>query len=184
MSDRADLLERLHEADGAWTSIRARYRLWQHVARSHEAFVAQAKQGRGSLMRFASRPGEAEPEELEEVASVWWRRQDHVRVEYVGGRQDGVYSVRVGERWWRWDASRGATSNLEDPELRSGVGEEFRVLVEPAPLLGLLRFAVSGRAERGGRGVFLADAWPRQEEARGVRTGRHARPTPAAANDA
>ena len=171
MGDRGDLFERLDNTVGAWSSVRARYRVWQHVARSREAFVAQAKQGRGSLMRFAGRGGAPEPEELEELVSVWWRRPDRVRVQYAGGAQNGVYAVRVGDRWWRWDRGRGATSNVGDPELRSGVGDEFRVLVEPAALLGLLRFAVLERAERAGRELFVADAWPRQEEPRELPAG-------------
>ena len=106
--------------------------------------------------------GEAEPVvESEEVVRIW-RAEDRYRQEIEGGKRDGGYLVRDGKLWWNWDPLSGARSNEDDPEHGLGVGgEELAVMLDPTPLLGLLRFRVTGRVAVAGRPAIVAEALPR-----------------------
>ncbi len=60
-----------------------------------------------------------------------------------------------------WDERNGALSNQDDRKVGNGMGEAVSVLLNPTPLLGLLRFAWLGRSTLAGRTTITAEAVPR-----------------------
>jgi outer membrane lipoprotein-sorting protein len=157
------LLALLHRADDPFTTIHATYRVWRHDDRASAAFRAdvEEKKGRGASigpiqLTSRERPS-AEHEELLRI----WRSGDRVRVEHEGGQQDGGYGVCDGTAWWMWDEHNGALSNQDDRKVGNGMGEEVSVLLNPTPLLGLLRFGSLGRSTLAGRATITAEAVPR-----------------------
>jgi hypothetical protein len=159
------LLALLHRADDPFSTVAATYRVWVHRERSFAAFGAEmeARKATGygaatiQSARRSNAAGEDEPVvESEEVVRIW-------RAE-----------VRDGKLWWNWDRVSGARSNEDDPEHGLGVGgEELAIMLDPTPLLGLLRFRVTGRGVIAGRPVIVAEALPRlgrsREQAQSVR---------------
>lgn len=69
--------------------------------------------------------------------------------------------MRDGKLWWSWDEGSGAVSNQEDPHVGSGIGEQLLFMLDPTPLLGVLRFAVVGGGRVAGRDTVTAEAVPR-----------------------
>jgi hypothetical protein len=98
--------------------------------------------------------------EREEVLRIW-RADDRVREEHEGGWQDGAYGVRDGKLWWSWNEQSGAISNQEDPSVGSAIGEQLSFMLDPTPLLGVLRFAVFGGGRVAGRETVTTEAVPR-----------------------
>jgi len=176
------LLALLHRADDPFSTVAATYRVWVHRERSFAAFGAEmeARKATGygaatiQSARRSNAAGEDEPVvESEEVVRIW-RAEDRYRQEVEGGQRDGSYLVRDGQLWWNWDRVSGARSNEDDPEHGLGVGgEELAIMLDPTPLLGLLRFRVTGRGVIAGRPVIVAEALPRlgrsREQAQSVR---------------
>jgi hypothetical protein len=164
------LLALLHRADDPFSTVAVAYRVWLHRERSFAAFGAEVEARKASgygVATIVSAPrsnaaGEDEPlVESEEVVRIW-RAEDRSRQELEGGERDGGYLVRDGKLWWNWDRVAGARSNEDDPEHGLGVGgEELAIMLDPTPLLGLLRFRVTGRAVIAGRPVVVAEALPR-----------------------
>ncbi len=95
-----------------------------------------------------------------------WRAMGRVREEHEGGPRDGAYAVRDGDLWWSWDPRNGAMSNQDDPTVGFSVGEEVSLMLDPTPLLGLLRFTPVGRGHVARRDTVTADAAPRVSGAR------------------
>jgi len=93
------------------------------------------------------------------------------REEVYGGARDGFYAVADGPLWWLYDPRIGVRSNQDDPRLGSNIGEELAVMLDPTPLLGLLRFRPVGRSNVAGRPTLSSLAWPRRIDA-------HDRPLP------
>lgn len=164
------LLALLHRADDPFSTVAVAYRVWVHRERSFAAFGAdiEARKASGygvSTIQFARRSnaaGEDDPVvESDEVVRIW-RAEDRYRQEVEGGQRDGSYLVRDGKLWWNWDSGSGARSNEDDPEHGLGVGgEELAIMLDPTPLLGLLRFRVTDQAVIAGRPVIVAEALPR-----------------------
>jgi outer membrane lipoprotein-sorting protein len=157
------LLALLHRADDPFTTVEATYRVWRHDARASAAFRAdiEHQKRRGAsvgTIQLTSRDGS--PAEHDELLRIW-RSGDRVRVEHEGGQQDGGYGVRDGTAWWMWDERNGALSNQDDRKVGNGMGEEVSVLLNPTPLLGLLRFGSLGRSTLAGRATITAEAVPR-----------------------
>jgi hypothetical protein len=100
--------------------------------------------------------------ESEELVHIW-RDGGRTREERALGERSGSYGVRVGDLWWHWDAHLGASSNQDDREAGSGIGEQLTTLLSPAVVLGSLRFRVAERRERAGRATITAEAIPRSE---------------------
>jgi len=105
------------------------------------------------------------PEDGGEVLHIW-RADGRAREQHEGGPRDGAYGVRDGELWWSWDERNGATSNRDDPKLGSGIGEALSVMLDPTPLLGLLRFATVGHGRVAARETITAEAVPRRRDPR------------------
>jgi hypothetical protein len=173
VSDLSELLELLYDAEAPFVTLRGRFREWRHYERAQAAVRAEVE-GWGNGASISLGPAEqvpahdepAPPPESENVLCLWRALPDRARVEYHGGSRDGEYGVRVGEQWWRWDADSGAESNVEDPSLNAGIGDEHAVLFNPSRLLSTLRFAPEGRTTRAGREVIVAEAVPRSESRR------------------
>jgi hypothetical protein len=163
------LLALLHGAADPFRTVQATYRTWRHDERLHEAFRANAEEQkrRGasiSSVRFV-RGGDPAPPETEETVRIW-RDGQRFREERHGGRRDGYYGVADGPLWWSWDERMGAMSNRDDPSVGSGVGQELKVMLNPAPLLGSLRFRVAGSSQVAGRATVTAHATPRPQDPR------------------
>jgi hypothetical protein len=164
------LLALLHRADDPFSTVAVAYRVWLHRERSLAAFGAETEARKASgygaatirTARRSNAAGEDEPAvESEEVVRIW-RAEDRYRQQLEGGQRDGSYLVRDGKLWWNWDRVSGARSNEDDPEHGLGVGgEELAIMLDPTPLLGLLRFRVTGRAVIAGRAAIVAEAMPR-----------------------
>lgn len=162
------LLELLHGADGSVTTVRATVRIWRHVERSQAAFRAEAEEDKrrgASITTISLHDRGEQPSEQIETLRIW-RSGDRVREEQHGGPRNGYYAVRDGRVWWSWDERMGATSNQDDPSVGSGIGEQLSVMLDPTPLLGLLRFRVVGRSEMAGRATILTEAVPRRADPR------------------
>ena len=63
--------------------------------------------------------------------------------------------MRDGERWWSFD-EHGALHG--EGEAGGEVGADFELMLDPARLIGLMRFEPLGRGERAGRAVLRAHA--------------------------
>jgi hypothetical protein len=164
------LLVLLHGSDDRFRTVQATYRTWRHEERLLEAFRADAEEQKrrgasiGSL-RAVLRSGDPGPPGTEETVRIW-RDGQRFREERHGGRRDGYYGVADGPLWWFWDEGMGARSNQDDPRVGSGVGQELQVMLNPTPLLSLLRFRVAGNSQVAGRATVTAHATPRPQDPR------------------
>jgi len=165
----AALLELLHRGDAPFRTVQATYRIWRHDKRAAAAFRAgiDEMKSRGasiqSVSAFKMQSGAPEPTEHEEILRIW-RNGDRVREEHEGGRRDGAYGIRSGALWWSWSPDIGAMSNQENPKVGSGIGEELWIMLDPTPLLGVMKFAAGGRSTVAGRATLTADATARLSE--------------------
>jgi hypothetical protein len=157
MSELGDLLVLLHGARQRVSTARAVVRTWRHTGVGGEAMARLVE--RGNVVTFAPRDV---PDSVESVVRVWLSPPDHAREEREG--YDGEsYGVRRGPLWWHYDAQNGAMSNEDEPEGgSSGIGEEFRRMLDPAPLLGVLDFAEISPGRRAGRPTLRVRAVPRR----------------------
>lgn len=158
-----DLLLLMHRADAGFTSVYASYRIWRHDQRMSEAVRAETQQLKrrgGSIATFQSKGGASARGEHEDLLRVW-RSADRVRAERESGTGNAAFGVRAGNLWWSWDERNGASSNEDDPTLASSIGEELAVVLNPTPLLGVLKFTAVGRSEVAGRETITAKAAPR-----------------------
>ncbi len=158
------LLALLHRADDPFTTVQATYRVWRHAARASAAFhadIAEQKRDGTSIGTIQLSSRERPSAEHEELLRIW-RSGERLRIEHEGGPQDGSYGVRDGTAWWMWDERNGALSNQDDRKVGNGMGEELSVLLNPTPLLGLLRFRSLGPSTFVGRATVTADAVPRR----------------------
>jgi outer membrane lipoprotein-sorting protein len=149
VSELGDLLALMHGARTRVTTVRAKVRIWSHVARTHEAMSR-----RGTVVMYGPADDEVERESL---LRVWLQPPDLAREE-----RDEAYAVRRGQLWWSYDPHNGARSNEDRPEIGSGgTGEEVWWLVDPAPIIGLLDYDGFARGQRAGRETIVVRAVPR-----------------------
>jgi hypothetical protein len=136
MTDLGDLLVLMHGARDRVSTVRAVVRTWQHVRVSREAMARRAD--RGAVMAYVP-ADEPERESVESLVRVWLAPPDGAREEREGPHGEW-FGVRRGRLWWRYDPHNGAMSNEDQPEVGSGIGEEFGWLLDPAAMIGLLDF--------------------------------------------
>ena len=163
-----ELLELLHGADSPFTSVQASYRVWRHAERAQAAFIAraEAEKRRGASISLFAASGEREgPVEDEELVRIW-RAGDRVREEQEGGRRDGYYGVRRGDRGGSGIRTRARSATRTTRAWAAGSGEQLSVMLDPTPLLGSVRFTVLGRGEVAGRATIRAEAVPREFDPR------------------
>jgi len=163
------LLVLLQGAADPFRTVQATYRTWRHEERLREAFRADAEEQtrHGASIRTFSfvRSGDPGPPETEETLRIW-RDGQRIREEHHGGQRDGHYGVADGPLWWVWSEHTGATSNQDDPSVGGGVGQELRVMLNPTPLLTLLRFRVAGHSQVAGRATVTAHATTHPQDPR------------------
>jgi hypothetical protein len=172
MSDLAEVLEVMHDAEVPFTTLRGRFRVWRHSRRYDAAFRTDALR-RGGTVADIGPDTRSLPEQSETVLCLWRAMPDRARVEYRSGPHDGAYGVRVGQHWWSWDTRRGVQSNVQEPSLGSETGRELTALLDPTQLLSVLRFVPLRRTVRAGRPVIVVEAYPRTEPRQ--LNGRYAR---------
>ena len=134
MTELGDLLVLLHGARGRISTLRATVRSWRDV-RGFQAVLERA-----DFTSYAPLGEEPEPEHVESVTRLWLAPPDCVREEREGD-DGGWLGVRRGELWWHYNPLSGARTNAEQPDVGSGIGEDFGWLLDPAPAIGLLDFA-------------------------------------------
>jgi hypothetical protein len=161
VSDLGELLVLLHGAGGRTSTVRATVRTWRDPRRSREAFERAAGEG-GAVLYSGGGDEEAEEEPVESVIRVWLAPPDRAREERAGADGEG-FGVRRGKLWWHYDTRSGATSNEDQPEVGSGIGEELRWLLDPAPVMGLLDFDTIVPGRRADRATLRVRAVPRAQ---------------------
>ena len=154
MTELGDLLVLLHGARGRISTLRATVRSWRDV-RGFQAVLERA-----DFTSYAPLGEEPEPEHVESVTRLWLAPPDCVREEREGD-DGGWLGVRRGELWWHYNPLSGARTNAEQPDVGSGIGEDFGWLLDPAPAIGLLDFAKVRSARRAGRPALRVRAVPR-----------------------
>jgi hypothetical protein len=165
------LLVLLQGAADPFRTVQATYRTWRHEERLLEAFRADTEEQkrRGASISSVSafrRTGDPGPSETEETVRIW-RDGQRIREEHHGGGwRDGSYSVADGPLWWVWSEHTGAMSNQDDPRVGGGVGQELQVMLNPTPLLSLLRFRIAGNSQVAGRATVTAQATPQPQDPR------------------
>ena len=157
MTELGDLLVLLHGARGRIATVRAVVRTWQHIGRSRAAMEHGA--GRGGFVAYGP-ADEPERESVESTVRLWLAPPDRAREERRDDDGERL-GVRRGRTWWAYDAHGGAVSNEEQPDVGSGIGEEFGWLLDPAAIIGFLDFDELRPARRAGRPVLSVRAVPR-----------------------
>jgi outer membrane lipoprotein-sorting protein len=157
VSDLGQLLQVIHDSRSRWRTFRGEYRLWRHRERSHEAFIEMAKRSGGTTYGglALARKGDPPPPESEGRWLIWVERPDSAREEFEGTAWGTRTVVKVGERWWAYDEYGGARSNEGEEDVGIDVGR-FSGWLEPAKLLGSLRFKPMGTTEVAGRAALRA----------------------------
>ena len=108
-----------------------------------QAMERLSRQSGGSVMRMYARgPAVERPRFFEETTRLWLERPDKVREEREG--EFPRFGVRVGDTWWLYSEQQGALTNNGEPNHQSGIGGEFELMLEPAPILPLFDFEVVG----------------------------------------
>jgi hypothetical protein len=157
MSELGDLLVLMYGARARISTVRATVRTWQHLRRSHAAFESLEGTTTYAL-------GDApDPESRESVVRLWLAPPDRAREERIDAEGESL-GVRRGRLWWRYDPYNGAISNEADRNTGSGIGDEFRWLLDPAPAIGLLDYLEVLPGHRAGRPVLRVRAAPRDRD--------------------
>lgn len=176
MSELGDAFELMQGARSRFHTFRATIRDWRHHARSQQAFQRWVEETRatpyGSVHLALAGTDEAEaesPDASESILRVWVEGRTRVREEreaQTGEPMGAELAVRDGAHWWSYDRYSGATSNLEQSEVGSGIGEELEHLLDPSRLLPWADFQLLGQALVAGRPALRLLA----RERRGVET--------------
>jgi hypothetical protein len=162
----------MHDADQRFDSVRMVLREWSHYERLRRAWTRLDEGSRRSSLRAVSvsvyetgEPGEPAAEEGTERIRVWWRKPDRVRLEHDDGDGGTRIEVAAGDRWWSWSSDWGATSNEEQPEVRSGLQQgPFPQLLRPELLLSALRVELVGSGLQAGRRAIALRGLPRRDD--------------------
>lgn len=160
--DERDLLALLHRGGRALRTVR----LVGTSRTDHEAvWRAQERWQRtrstGSQTVAFDDPGDRSSM-TEERTRLWIERPDRLREEMEGPRYYR-YGVVVGDTWWMFTEDTGAITNDGARDHRAGLGDQYELLLEPAPLLPAFDFELRGEAEQAGRHAVRVNAYPRPE---------------------
>lgn len=163
VSQLGELLEVIHNSRDRWRTFRGEYRLWRDRQLSHEAFTEMAERSGattyGALVVSSKAEPDPEPPQSEGRWRIWVERPDSIREEYEGRDWGPRTTVKVGEGWWTFDEHWGARSNEGSEEVSTSVAQ-FSGWLEPAKLLGSLRFEPLGPATVAGRAALQTVARP------------------------
>jgi outer membrane lipoprotein-sorting protein len=100
------------------------------------------------------------PEHLEELR-FWFARPDRMREERDADRGRATLAIQVGATWWSYSPEMGPMTNGGNENHVHGIGQELEAMLDPASVIGLLDFEITGRGERAGRPVILTRCRPR-----------------------
>jgi outer membrane lipoprotein-sorting protein len=157
VSDLGSLLEAIHDSRGSWQTLRAEYRVWIHGSRQAAAWQAGAEQSGATSYALLASEGEPEPEESEGRWRVWIAKPDRMRQETEGRALADTTTVVVGKHWWSWNEYTGAQTN-EGSEEVSTAGIQYAAWLEPALVLGALRFEPPAETTHAGRAALRTTA--------------------------
>lgn len=102
---------------------------------------AMERRSKDALLRIHARgPAVERPRFAEEMTRLWLERPDKIREERVG--EFPRVGVRVGDTWWMFNEHQGSMTNNGAPNHQAGMGQEFELMLEPAPLLPLFDFEI------------------------------------------
>lgn len=166
MGELGDALRLMHGAHGRFRTVRAliRERIdGRLAAKAEERFVA-SPQGRASGFHedFDRRPDEGELRVREGLLRLWVEKPNRLREEREGELCGGPGTfVQDGRRWWRYHPGEGVDSNEDDPSVGARIGDRAHPLLDPAPLLSLLRFEPRGEVTLAGRSAIALAATQR-----------------------
>lgn len=99
------------------------------------------------------------PRFIEETTRLWIEKPDKVREETTG--HFPRHGVSVGDTWWMFNEHQGAITNNGSPNHSAGLGQQFEVMLEPAPLLAQFDFEPLGEQVHASRPVLRVRARPR-----------------------
>ncbi|HZR96819.1 MAG TPA: hypothetical protein VFA56_14065 [Gaiellaceae bacterium] len=99
------------------------------------------------------------PRIIEETTRLWLERPDKVREETAG--EFARYGVRVGQTWWLYTEHGGAITNNGAANHSAGIGQQYELFVEPAPIIPHFDFRLEGEASQAGRAAARVRATPR-----------------------
>ena len=161
MSMLGDVLELLHSADEPKGTLRCVVRIRRETRGQEEAARRHAERSRGTAsvaMVVATAEARSErPTHTESVYRLWFHGRQRVREEADDEGRTRL-GVRDGDTWWIWDDYSGAITNDGDAHHQAGIGQQVEWLLDPGPLLAVLRFGSVRRATVGGRDAFVVRA--------------------------
>jgi hypothetical protein len=107
------------------------------------------------------------PEVSEEEVRYWFAGPDRKREERDSDVAGRTLGIQVGSTWWGYSPQMGAITNAGDESQGHGIiGHSTDLMLDPAPLLGLLDFEITGQAEQAGRPVIQVRCRPRERNNR------------------
>lgn len=162
LSDRAELLVLVHDADRRLCSFEGEFEDWGVVPPTNR-LVAERDPTRGGRIKLRDPGGGLSPHPRRTRRRIWYDPPQQLRVELLDGEALIRVAVRNGAQWWRWDHRGGVTRGRHDPTNSDTLpGLLDPTLLAPARLLSTLRFEQISKGVRLGRRVFLARASPRE----------------------
>jgi outer membrane lipoprotein-sorting protein len=165
MGELGEALALMHRAGERFETLRATVREWYHAEDARRAGERYAATPDGREEGWADLLDQREEhggwQSRESVLRLWVEKPDRVREEREGGAPGLEIGIRDGELWWMYDPEWGVESNEDDPSVGSGVGQGIEHLLDPAPLLGALKFKLLGRSTVAGRDAIRLQAQPR-----------------------
>lgn len=168
MGDLGEALAAMNGAYSSFRTLRATVHRRTDARLGDEAFARHVRSVPGDEERgdeaLAEHERRPESSVRTETVRLSVERPDRLREERLEGDLRGPsLGIVDGKRWWTYDAESGAYSNEDEPEVGSGIGDEWRSLLDPAGLIGACSFELLGRVSLAGREAILLRATPLEE---------------------
>ncbi|MGH2963990.1 MAG: hypothetical protein ACRDMH_01230 [Solirubrobacterales bacterium] len=168
MTELGELLQVIHDSRDAWSTFRGEYRLWQDRERRMKAFTTMTERSGGTSYAMVAVSSGDDAEQQSSTSEgrwrIWVQRPDSIREEIEGRDWGPETTVKIGEQWWSYDEYSGARTNEGSDEVGTSVAR-FSAWLEPARLLGSLRFEPLGATTIAGRQAIRTLAFPAEESA-------------------
>jgi diguanylate cyclase (GGDEF)-like protein len=139
----AALLALLHGGGRSLRTVRLTATARSDLEALFRAMERERERSGGHLLTmYAPGPERERPRFVEETTRLWLERPDKVREEKTG--EFPRSGARVGDTWWLYSDQQGLITNHGAINHVSGLGQEFELMLEPAPLLPWFDFEVLG----------------------------------------